>query len=144
VIFYICLITSWFEIGNGKKKLLSISFKYSYFKPIFNYTRKGLKKGTLIYRNCDFGLVHFCPKVFTIILHRTQMTQVMNLPKTKPKTIFDIGCDLFALSMAIVLYIHALHLWRAWAFGSNNGNLNKTSQLKTIDKNWTFWIDILS
>ncbi len=28
------------EIGNGKKKI--ISSKYSYFKPIFNYTRKGL------------------------------------------------------------------------------------------------------
>jgi hypothetical protein len=39
-IYFLCFIASWFEIGFGKKKLLSISFKYSYFKPIFNYTRK--------------------------------------------------------------------------------------------------------
>jgi hypothetical protein len=31
-----------FKIGNGKKMLFSISSKYSYLKPIFNYTRKGL------------------------------------------------------------------------------------------------------
>jgi hypothetical protein len=51
MIFFIWLITSWFEIENGKKKLLSISFKYSYFKPFFNYTQKGLWKGILIHQN---------------------------------------------------------------------------------------------
>ncbi len=56
-ILFICLIASWFEIGNGKKMLFSISPKYSYFKPIFNYTRKGLWKG--ICQNCD-TLVCFC------------------------------------------------------------------------------------
>jgi hypothetical protein len=59
VIFFICLITSWFEIGNGNKMLLSISSKYSYFKPIFNYIGKGLWKGILICRNCD-TLMCFC------------------------------------------------------------------------------------
>jgi hypothetical protein len=44
LIIFICFITSWFEIGNGKKKLLSLSFKYSYFKLVFNYTIKGLWK----------------------------------------------------------------------------------------------------
>jgi len=44
-IFFICPITSWFEIGNGKKMLLSISSKYSYFKPVFNYTKKDFEKG---------------------------------------------------------------------------------------------------
>ncbi len=53
MIFLICLIASWFEIGNGKKMLLSISSKYSYFKPVFNYIRKGLWKGTPIGWNCD-------------------------------------------------------------------------------------------
>jgi len=42
-----------------KKMLLSISAKYSYFKPIFNYTRKGLWKGILICWNCD-TLMCFC------------------------------------------------------------------------------------
>ncbi len=51
-IYFICLITSWFEIGNGILKK-SISSKYSYFKPIFNYIKKGLWKGTLIYQHCD-------------------------------------------------------------------------------------------
>ncbi len=33
-----------------------------------------------------------------------------NLPKAKPKTIFDIGCGHLAPSMATVLSIHALRL----------------------------------
>ncbi len=59
--------------------LLSISFKYSYFKPFFNYTRKGLWKGTIIYQNydtlvCFFSLpkVHLCffkPPFENQILH---------------------------------------------------------------------------
>jgi len=36
-----------------EKMLLSISSKYSYFKLVLNYTRKGLWKGTPIHRNCD-------------------------------------------------------------------------------------------
>jgi hypothetical protein len=60
VVFFICLITSWVEIGNGKKMLLSILTKYSYFKPVFNYTRKGLWKGSLICQNCD-TLICFHP-----------------------------------------------------------------------------------
>ncbi len=67
MIFLICLITSWFEIGNGKKMLLSISFKYSYFKPIFNYIKKGFWKGTLIHLNYD-TLVCFCPNLGILCL----------------------------------------------------------------------------
>ncbi len=36
----------------------------------------------------------------------------MNFPKPKPKTIFDIGYDNLAPSMAIILSIDALHLQR--------------------------------
>jgi hypothetical protein len=50
------MIWNW----NWKKMLLSISSKYSYFKPISNYTKKGLWKGIQIYQNCD-TLVCFCP-----------------------------------------------------------------------------------
>jgi hypothetical protein len=38
----------------------------------------------------------------------------MNLPKAKPKIAFDIGCDQLAPSMAIVLFIHALHFAKAY------------------------------
>jgi hypothetical protein len=38
------------EIGNEKKILLSISFKYFYLKLISNYIGKGLGKGTLIHQ----------------------------------------------------------------------------------------------
>jgi hypothetical protein len=49
-----------------EKMLFSISSKYSYFKPIFNYTKKGLWKGILIYRNYD-TLVCFCPKLHVVL-----------------------------------------------------------------------------
>jgi hypothetical protein len=39
-----------------------------------------------------------------------QVTQATILPAAKPKTIFDINCDDHAPSMAIILFIHALHL----------------------------------
>ncbi len=56
--FYIIMIWNW----KWKKWLLSISSKYSYFKPIFNYTRKGLWKGTLICPNYD-TLMCFRPMI---------------------------------------------------------------------------------
>jgi hypothetical protein len=43
------MIWNW----KWKKILFSISSKYSYLKPVFNYTIKGLWKGTLICRICD-------------------------------------------------------------------------------------------
>jgi hypothetical protein len=49
-------------------------------------------------------------KVLTTILHTTQVTQATRLPKTKPKIVFNIGCDHLAPNMPIVLSIHALHL----------------------------------
>jgi hypothetical protein len=42
------------------------------------------------------------------------MTQATNLPKVKPKIVFDIGCDHLAPIMAIVLFIHALHFANAY------------------------------
>ncbi len=70
-----CLIASWFEIGKGKL-LLSISSKYSYFTPIFNYTRKGLWKGNLICWNCD-SLMCFC-----LIVKHHQVFVMHKLPTT--------------------------------------------------------------
>ncbi len=52
------MIWSW----KWKKMLLSISFKYSYFKLTFNYIRKGLWKRTQIHQNCD-TLMCFHPYV---------------------------------------------------------------------------------
>jgi hypothetical protein len=55
-IYYSIMIWNW----KWKKMLLLISSKYSYFKPIFNYTRKGLWKGIIICQNCD-TLMCFLP-----------------------------------------------------------------------------------
>ncbi len=32
-------------------------------------------------------------EIITIVLHTTQMAQVVNLPKVQTKTILDVGCD---------------------------------------------------
>jgi hypothetical protein len=53
------------------------------------------------------GRVH---KVLTFILHTLQVTQATSLPKAKPKQKIYIGCDQLTPSMAIVLFVHALHL----------------------------------
>ncbi len=53
---------------NWKWIFFSISFKYSYFKPIFNYIRKWLYKGILICWNCD-TLVCFPPLSFPYQIH---------------------------------------------------------------------------
>jgi hypothetical protein len=49
-------------------------------------------------------------KSIAIILHTMQATQALNLPKVQPKSIFNIGCDHFGPSMAIIFSIHALHM----------------------------------
>jgi hypothetical protein len=42
------------------------------------------------------------------------VTQATNLPKTKPKQTFYIGCDdQLTPNMGIILFVHALHLGRA-------------------------------
>jgi hypothetical protein len=33
----------------------------------------------------------------------------MNLPKTRPKTIFNIGGDQLTPSMAVIIFVHTLH-----------------------------------
>jgi len=55
------------------------------------------------------GKVH---KVLTIIQYTPQMTQTTSLLETKPKKVFYIGCDQLMPSMAIELFIHALHFGR--------------------------------
>jgi hypothetical protein len=68
----------------------------------------------------DFIVKAIMHKVFIIILNTTQLTQATSLLEVKPKTIFDIGCDHLAPSMATILSIHALHLggvvsiWKQW------------------------------
>ncbi len=59
--------------------------------------------------NIARGKVH---KIFTIIMHTSQMTQATSLLETRPKQIFDIGYDQLTPNMAIILSIHALYLGR--------------------------------
>jgi hypothetical protein len=49
-------------------------------------------------------------ETITIKLHIMQVTQTMILFEAKAKTILDIGCDHLGPSMAIILFVHALHL----------------------------------
>jgi hypothetical protein len=58
----------------------------------------------------DFIVEAKTHKVLIIIMDTTQVTQATSLLEAKPKTIFDIGCDHLAPNMAIVLFVHALHL----------------------------------
>jgi hypothetical protein len=59
---YSIMIWNW----KWKKNLFSIPFKYSYFKLVFNYTRKGLWKGTLIHQNYDTLVCFAMEFIFTI------------------------------------------------------------------------------
>jgi hypothetical protein len=52
-----------------------------------------------------------------VCLNITQMPQIANLPKTKTKIIFDIGYDDLGPNVAIILFVHALHLQRGWIIG---------------------------
>jgi hypothetical protein len=67
----------------------------------------------------DFIVKTKMHKVFTIILHIMQVNQPTNLSKVQPKTIFDIGHDHLAPSMAIVLFVHALHFQKAMSIGKH-------------------------
>jgi hypothetical protein len=49
-------------------------------------------------------------QAIVVILHTMQMTQILKLLKVQPKGILDIGCHHFGPSMAIVFFVHALHL----------------------------------
>jgi len=55
------------------------------------------------------GKVH---KVITIILHTMQVTQAISLREAQPKIIFNINGDHLTSSMAIILFVHALHFER--------------------------------
>jgi hypothetical protein len=58
----------------------------------------------------DFIVKASAHKIFIILMQTLQMTQATSFPKAKPKTIIDIGYDHFTPSMAVILFIHALHL----------------------------------
>jgi hypothetical protein len=58
----------------------------------------------------DFIVKGSAHKVLRVVLHTSQVTQAMSLPKAKPNFFFDISCDHLAPNMAIILSIHALHL----------------------------------
>jgi hypothetical protein len=51
-------------------------------------------------------------KLIIVSLDIKQMTQTMNFLEIEAKSIFDIGCDDLGPSVAIIFFIHALHLWR--------------------------------
>ncbi len=104
-IFFICHITSWFEIGN-EKYIFSISSKYFYFKPIYNYTRKGLWKGTLICWNCD-TLVCFCSWIVLAIFYILTSLLITSICKLSNCCFakFTIICNLFALGSNINYWV---------------------------------------
>jgi hypothetical protein len=41
----------------------------------------------------------------------------VNLPKAKTKIIFYIGCDDLGPNVAIILFVHVLHLQQGWIIG---------------------------
>jgi hypothetical protein len=77
------------------------------------------------------------------------VTQAMNLPKVKPKIVFDINSDHLALSMVNKLFIHVWHLRRLvnswkhrWQFKkdisieSNRQKLNFLTRYLVIIQIW--------
>lgn len=52
-----------------------------------------------------------------VCLNITQMPQIANLPKAKTKIIFHIGYDDLEPNVAIILFVHALHLQQGWIIG---------------------------
>jgi hypothetical protein len=62
-----------------------------------------------------------------------QVTQATSLLEAKPKNIFDIICDPFAPSMAIILFIHALHLRRPISSQKHGWQFDKDISIKS---NW--------
>jgi hypothetical protein len=83
-------------------------------------------------------------KVLTIVLHTPQVTQATSLPKAKPKRIFYISCDQLTPSMAIVLFVYALHLGKVVNNRKDQRQFKQDVPIKTIDKNWSFRKGILS
>jgi hypothetical protein len=43
--------------------------------------------------------------------------QIANLFKAKTKIIFDIGCDDLRPNVAIIFFVHVLHLQQGWIIG---------------------------
>jgi hypothetical protein len=62
-----------------------------------------------------------------------QVTQATSLLEAKPKNIFDIICDPFTPSMAIILFIHALHLRRPISSQKHEWQFDKDISIKS---NW--------
>ncbi len=92
-----------------EKKLFSISFKYEYFKPIFNYTKKGLWKGTLIYQNCD-TLMCFSPKEISSFINKNRLLEIC-----QPQ------CHMWNATMVIKDY--KVFTWNISSFENSNKGL---------------------
>ncbi len=74
----------------------------------------------------DFILKTTTNKLETRVVSTLEVVQTSTTTKTQTKVLFDICCFLFLLSMAIMLPIHALHLFKmfcwllqGWEFKSN-------------------------
>ncbi len=123
------MIWNW----KWKELLFSISPKYSYFKPIFNYTRKGFWKGTLICRNCD-TLVCFFPFQTLITFHFLLLILVAS--KVCLNELFVVGnlLDLkFLLEKEHQNVCSFSNSWISYVLGFNGTWLCDT---KSSNKNW--------
>ncbi len=76
-------------------------------------------------------------ETIVVFLHTMQMNQTWKLIKVKPKGIFDIGCDHFGPNVAIVFFVHALHLWWGLIVIRQGGILNKMLLLNVVSKKET-------
>jgi hypothetical protein len=58
-------------------------------------------------------------EMFAIIVKATQVPLTLSVFKSQTKIVFDVGGFHFALSMTIILAIHALHLSRMASWKTN-------------------------
>jgi hypothetical protein len=70
-------------------------------------------------------------KALTIILHTPQVTQAMSLLESKPKQKNYIGCDQLTRSMAIILFVHALHFGRVMSIQMDGQQFKRTIPIES-------------
>jgi hypothetical protein len=85
------MIWNW----KWKKMLLSMSSKYSYFEPVFNYTRIGFWKRTLICQNCNTLMCFhpWTPNISLSALHQISLQYTSILPQIPCKRISCRTCQ---------------------------------------------------
>jgi hypothetical protein len=69
VIFFVCLIASWFEIGNGKKNYFQYRLNIHILNQFSTTLKKDFEKEILICWNCD-TLVCFCPSWKVMLINK--------------------------------------------------------------------------